>query len=204
MKNQNKIELLLDSVIAIAQAILFAIVPIVFNEEYSQQLMAYGGIVVLQMIYIFLLRKLIVNKIVFPHGVEISHIVNKTYNYNFHQRVLPQIIEMLPSNSNLQFEEYCIFLKWMDSTGVILDSFWDTAKKSVVNVELTKTTEYSKKFVYKNELLQAVNILINIYKTNNSFTDTISLFECSTQKNSLEESFSKLQSMKTYLEKSYT
>ena len=161
MKKRSNVATIMDSISAIIETVLFALVPIVFCDSIHHQAFAYVVLLVLQLTYICLLRKKIIDRIISPRGIDTNLILATNCADKVRGKIVAQVHEIQASAESSAFDEYVVFLKWKESSTFITQHFWDDR---LINVVLEENVRYSKDKVYKKELLQIVEVLIEIKK----------------------------------------
>lgn len=189
MKKRSNVATIMDSISAIVETVLFALVPIVFCKSTPFQVFAYVLLLILQLTYICLLRKKIIDKIVSPKGVDTDLILATNCTDKIRGKIVAQVHEIQTSAESSAFDEYVVFLKWKESSTFITQHFW---KDRLINVVLEENVRFSKNKVYKKELLLIVKILIGAYGRYNQFTRSIDLYACKTLKGEIQETYDKL------------
>ena len=198
MKKRSNIGTIVDSISAIIQTVLFALVPIVFCNSIPYQIFSYIVLLILQLAYICLLRKKLIDKIISPNGIDTDLILATNCADNIRGKIVTQVHEIQASSGATEFEEYVVFLKWREMSTFITQHFWCNA---LVNVVLEENVRYSKNKIYKNELLQIVEVLINAYSRYNKFVRSVDLYACKTLPSEIEQIYDKLVKMEDNLKK---
>lgn len=196
MKKRSNIATIMDAISAIIETVLFALVPIAFCNSIPFQIFAYVTLLVLQLVYICLLRKKIIDKIVSPKGIDTDLILTANCADTFRGKIVAQVHEVQASAKGSTFEEYVVFIKWKEASTFIAQHFWN---ETLINVVLEEHVRYSKNKVYRKELLQIVEILIEAYDQNNQFACSIDLYTCKTFASEIQEIYNKLVKMKNNL-----
>lgn len=197
MKKRSNVATILDSVSAIVETVLFALVPIVFCDSNHFQAFAYVVLLGLQLTYIILLRKKIIDRIVSPKGIDTNLILETNCADKVRGKIVAQVHELQVSANPSGFDEYVVFLKWKESSAFITQHFWDD---KIINVVLEENVRYSKNKIYKNELRQIVAVLIDTYNRYNDFAFSIDLYECKTLKSEIQELYKKLKKIECNLQ----
>lgn len=192
MKKRSNVATIMDSVSAIVETVLFALVPIVFCDSISFQVSAYLVLLTLQLMYISLLRKKIIDRIISPKGIDTNLILETNCADKVRGKIVAQVHELQVSAKPSGFDEYVVFLKWKESSTFITQHFWDDR---IINVVLEENACYSKNKIYKSELRQIVEVLINTYNRCNNFAFTVDLYECRTLKSEIQELYEKLKKL---------
>lgn len=198
MKKRGNVATIMDFISAIIETVLFALVPIVFCDSIPFQVFAYVVLLVLQLTYICLLRKKIIDKIVSPKGVDTDLILATNCADKVRGKIVAQVHEIQASAESSAFDEYVVFLKWKESSTFITQHFWNDR---LINVVLEENVRYSKNKVYKKELLQIVEILIDAYGRYNQFELSIDLYACKTLTDEIQKTYDKLVKIENNLKK---
>jgi len=198
MKKRSSVATSLDAISAIIDTVLLAFVPIVFSKSISYQIVSYIVLLVLQLLYICLFRKKLVDKIISPNGIDTDLMLATNCADKFRGKIVAQIQEIQSSTELSAFGEYVVFLKWRETSTFITQHFWDNA---LINVVLAENVRYSKNKVYKKELLQIVEILVDAYSRYNKFALSVGLYACKTLENEIQEIYDKLVEIKKNLKK---
>ena len=198
MKKLSNAALLIDSVTALIQTILFALVPIIFEKEIFYQIISYLFLLSAQIIYMVFLRKKVVDLLIMPKGIDTDLVLATNCADSLRGKILMQVCELNVASGTSDFDQYVMYLKWQDAALFILHHFWDG---QIVNVVREKSVRQSMKKVYTNELVQYVDILIRTYDKNDKFKKTATLFNCQTLTRDIERIYNGLVEIKTNLEK---
>ena len=196
MKKRSNVAKIMDSISAIIDTVLLALVPIVFCYSIPFQVFAYVVLLGLQLTYICFLRKKIIDKIVSPKGVDTDLILATNCADKVRGKILSQVHEIQASAETSAFDEYVDFLKWQESSTFITQHFW---KDKLINVVLEENVRYSKNKIYKKELLLIVKTLIDVYKRYNQFALSIDLYACKTLAYEIQEIYAKLEKIENNL-----
>lgn len=189
MKKRSNVTISTDSISAIIETVLLAIISIIFSDSILYQIISFIVLLVFKLIYIRLLRKKLIDKVVSPNGMDTDLILATNSAKNLRGKVVAQVYEIQESTGSNAFEEYVAFLKWQESATFVTQHFWNNA---LINVVLDESARYSKNKVYKKELLQIVQILINAYDRYNHFTASVDLYACQTLSREIRETNDKL------------
>ena len=139
MRKREKVSYVVDSLYAIVQTVLFAIIPVLI-KNYSIQVVLYVSFLFLQILYLSFLRNLIIDKISHPEGINTEYLLRINCGICFRNEIMTKIDEIQKSieiNESEEatrkteyalFDEYIIFLKWKDATDYIIQHFWDKNK----------------------------------------------------------------------------
>lgn len=197
MKKRSNVATIMDSVSAIVETVLFALVPIAFCDSTSFQIFAYLVLLTLQLMYISLFRKKIIDRIVSPKGIDTDLILETNCADKVREKIVAQVHELQVSSKLSGFDEYVVFLKWKEASTFITQHFWDD---KIINVVLEENVRYSKSKIYKNELRQIVEVLIDTYNRYNDFAYSIDLYECKTLKSEIQKLYEKLKKLECNLQ----
>lgn len=180
MRNREKISYIVDSFYAIIQTVLFAIIPVLFDNGLIQ-IILYVSFLFLQLLYLYFLRKYIVDMLSHPGGISTEYLLQANCGICFRSEIITKINEMkeLVENKGLAnqtntFDEYAVYLKWKDAADYVVQHFWDGKKTK--NTTSDSSNIFLPQNIYMVELMMVVSALINIFKFCNDFNGTKTLF----------------------------
>ena len=177
MKKRRNITLIIDSIVTVIQAVLFAIVPL-FLSSWKYQVLAFSMLVIVHIVYLMIIRKRLINRFVMSVGIDTNYIRNYKLEERFHNELIPQINEISTIEQSDRFEQYHSYLIWKMSVDFILEHFWKS--EGLCNVVVSTVPDYYNNKIYANEIIIAAKKLADIYKNNDEFKTTIDSFNCLT------------------------
>ncbi|MBR3597734.1 MAG: hypothetical protein IKL47_12245 [Clostridia bacterium] len=178
MKKYEVTSTIVDSVYALLQTVLFAVLPNWF-AKFSDIGFSYIILIIFQLLYLCFLREIIIDTFVHPDGVSTEYLLKTNGASYFRKELLAKIVEIknaMISSEVTIFDEYIIYLKWKESADYVIQHFLEDY--SIKNVVKEQTNGFSQYSIYKNELLEIVTILINAYNHYHKFEKSIAMFNC--------------------------
>ena len=203
MKNREKISYLVDSFYAIIQTVLFAIIPLIFENNLIQ-IVLYVSFLFLQLLYLYFLRKYIVDKLSHPGGISTEYLLQANCGICFRSEIITKIneIQELVKDKDLKdqtntFNEYVVYLRWKDSADYVVQHFWGVEKTK--NTTSDSSGTFMPQNVYETELKIAICALIDIYNCLNGFEKTLALFNSESLNNEVHSVWKTLKKMEIFL-----
>lgn len=178
MKKYEVTSTIVDSVYALLQTVLFAVLPNWF-ARFSVIGLSYIILIISQLLYLCFLREIIIDFFVHPDGVSTEYLLKTNGASYFRNELLAKIVEInaaMTSSNVTIFDEYIVYLKWKETADYVIQHF--SEDRNVKNIVVEQTNGFSKYNVYKNELLEIVTILINAYNHYHKFEKSIAMFNC--------------------------
>ena len=189
MKKRRNITLIIDSIVTVIQAVLFAIVPL-FLSSWKYQVLAFSMLVIVHIVYLIIIRKRLINRFVMSVGIDTNYIRNYKLEERFHNELIPQINEISTIEQSDRFEQYHSYLIWKMSVDFILEHFWKS--EGLCNVVVSTVPDYYNNKIYANEIIIAAKKLADIYKNNDEFKTTIENLNCSTLEKEITKKYIEL------------
>lgn len=199
MKNRTQIAKRLDTVLALVETLLFVCIPEVWDDTVLIQVLAYVVIVTLKLCYIIWLRKKVIDILASPTGIDTGCLLKATCAENLRERVVPQICKLMEIASTEPLFRYEAYLEWVDAATFVAQHFW--CEDSIINVEMDKTTRFVRDRVYKGELKQIINCLIQLHNQYRGFYREINLFGCETLQHEIETLYNSIVQIGEKLDK---
>lgn len=190
MRNRSNITIIIDSIVTVIQAVLFAIVPLLFSFSWKYQLLAFSILVIVHIVYLIFIRKRLINKFVKSVGIDTNYIRNYKLEERFHNVLIPQINEISTIKQSDGFEQYHCYLIWKMAVDFILEHFWEP--EGLCNVVVSTVPDYYNNKIYANEIIIVAKKLADIYKNNDEFKTTIENLNCSTLEKEITKKYIEL------------
>lgn len=179
MKDRNRTTSKIDSILAVIQAFLFAIVPVVLVDKVELQHVAYLSISILYLLYFFLCRDWLINRLIQPSGIDTEVVLE----YNLASKLRDDIIPRTKEIQDLSFptdifKQYALFIEWQYVATFMEQHFWSNESREIKNTVLIPAKQISLNKIYRFELEQIINVLINSYEANGKFENVLRNCNC--------------------------
>lgn len=185
MKNRSYVSKTVDSIVAVLQVLILAFIPIVFESNLINKIIAYIVVGICLIAYNVFLRNKIIDAIVSRQTIDINHLKRTNAVAVFYGTIIPEIRSIeCQDNHPDDFELLSRFLIWKNAIYFVSDHFWNDGHLD--NVIESKSTSHSIHSIYKNEVVIISKKLLGLQLTND-FSMIIQSYDCSTFKNSIAE-----------------
>ena len=191
MKKKTDITKIADSIVAIMQTIIMALISFLINGKLSNRIIAYLIVATCFIVYYLCLRNPIIELIQSYQQIDIDHIKQRDIATVFKQSIVPEIRSISEqTDCPDDFELLYRFMIWKKSVYFVADHFWED--NQLCNVKINDSIYYSVNTVYQNEIITVSRKLLELRETNN-FVRIISAYYCLTLQKEIDEKVSILK-----------
>ena len=170
MKSKETVTNIIDAVAATIMSILFAVLPLTFGINSTDNIKVYAFIasfVVLlafYLVFLFFFKNKLIAYITKPNGIVVSEIRDKNIYYKFRHELLPIVEKARKISNSSRFEEYNSYVQWYNAVEFLKLNFL-SEDYNLINVDMQDNSNLGKQ-VGALEVLIVAQELCNIYRMN--------------------------------------
>ena len=191
MKKKIDIPKVVDSIVAIMQTMIMALISFLGNDNPSYRIIAYFIVTTCFIVYYLFLRNPLIEFILSYQKIDVDYIKQMDIASVFKQSIVPEIRSISDQTvARDDFELLYRFMIWKKSVYFVADHFWED--NQLCNVMMKDSISYAINTVYQNEIIAVSRKLLELRETND-FVRIISAYSCVTLQKEIDEKISILK-----------